>query len=710
MVTKIVNNTDKDVVFYTVNVRNYTETDKGNVYPPVERVVKAGETLYSRSVTGDTAVEDYLTKAGCTLSQVRRNLIVIVAGQSNAVGYDETPWDKDDVGVIPYCYFDAQKQHGDYSGAAPVPIHNPGIDTYQNMQDLGSVGTRTKGIHYELAKRLIGLVPDEYELEIWGMAYGGSRLTGGNAGSVGGNNLPENSTKWNSDGALSIATGKRIGVHLRAIQPESKLIGFVWCQGENDGSSNVSVREYEQGWKNTIDTIQSNARQTLGRSLLGNLLFPDFEINMTNAFDRNSSPENEGAFVSFAGGEKFYVASGERKQMGNIFRTNLDPEQVEITWWGDIANDETPIAAMPYSQFEGTIAKTADTNTGFDANKVELFNTDGNVSVETRADGKLWIRALKTGSFNLGVRTKAAEGEESVEFSINLSLAENSRGTPSTFFELPTANLTATVGQQKTFQIYCPSGQQGQVQVGSDPSTSFGSISKGSTTDDGTHGIVNINFTPNKAGVYVARLWFANDGSGLTAYFPIECHASAQDGGPATFSTSKEGCYGVNFATREYWHIQDPGMNDGRIYMKIVNKLNGKYIGFIPVSNKESSAWTAPSIEYKEVNAVSKFKNPMWFVYPGPQKYWNGQGTFKQIIDWQKENFTGFVDLPEDLPTNDANDTGTKRNAWNGWQGYGFTSSAKASHYGQNAFRYIAEKVVEKMKQMMVIYQADRSF
>jgi hypothetical protein len=34
MVTKIVNNTDKDVVFYTVNIRNYTETDKGNVYPP----------------------------------------------------------------------------------------------------------------------------------------------------------------------------------------------------------------------------------------------------------------------------------------------------------------------------------------------------------------------------------------------------------------------------------------------------------------------------------------------------------------------------------------------------------------------------------------------------------------------------------------------------------------------------------------------------
>lgn len=710
MVTKIVNNTDKDVVFYTVNIRNYTETDKGNVYPPVERIVKAGETLYSRSVTGDTALEDYLTKQGCTLSQIRRNLIVIVAGQSNAVGYDETPWDADDIGAIPYCYFDSQKSHGGYTGAEPIPMYNPGIDTYQDMQNVGSCGTRTKGIHYELAKRLIGLIPDEYELEIWGMAYGGSRLTGGNAGSVSGANLPENSTKWNSDGALSIATGKRLGIHLSRIQPESKLIGFVWCQGENDGSSNASVKEYEQAWKNTIDTIQTNAVQTLGTGMLSNLLFPDFEINMQSAFDRNSSPENNGAFVSFAGGEKFIVANGARKKMGNIFRTNLDPDQVEITWWGEILNDETPLSAMPYTQFEGTIAKTADTNTGFDADKVELFNTDGNVSVETRADGKLWIRALRTGSFNLGVRTKAAEGEESVEFAIDLSLAENSRGTPATLFECPTANITATVGVQKSFQIYCPSGYQGQVQVGSDSNSVSGSISKGSTTDNGTHGIVNINFTANKPGIYIARLWFSGDSSGLTAYFPIECHASAINGGPATFATSKEGCYGVDFTTREYWHITDPGINNGLIYMKIVNKLNGKYIGFVPVSNKNDSAVTAPSIEYKEVNAKVKFKNPMWFVFPGPQKYWNAQGTFKQIIDWQKENFTCFVDLPEDLPTNDANASGTKSKAWNGWRGYGFTSSNKASHYGQNAFRYIAEKVVDKMKQMMTIYQADRSF
>ena len=141
MVTKIVNNSNEDIVFWTQNIQNFLQKDVA--YAPHRNIVKAGETLYSRSVTGDTNVEEYLSSKGCTLSQVRRSLVIIIAGQSNAVGYDESPWDEKDTKHLPHCYFEAQKTHGSYQSAGAVPLWNPGVDTYQDMQSYG-VGTAQK--------------------------------------------------------------------------------------------------------------------------------------------------------------------------------------------------------------------------------------------------------------------------------------------------------------------------------------------------------------------------------------------------------------------------------------------------------------------------------------------------------------------------------------------------------------------------------------
>lgn len=533
MVTKIVNNSSKDIEFWTQNVQNFLQ--KNAAYAPIKRVVKAGETLYSRSVTGDINVEDFLTKAGCTLTRVYRNLWLIIAGQSNAVGYDETPWDADDVGAIPYCYFEGMKTHGGYGNADCVPAINAGIDSFQDMQNVGGVGTRTKSLAYPLAKELIGMIPDGYELLISNYSQGMSYLIGGQVGTISGSNLPQNSTRWNSDGKLTEAMGRRLNIHLATIQPESKLLGVVWCQGEADGLGNVSVEDYKTAFQNTINTLQdrfSGATNFTGRKVIDTatkVYFSEFAINTNVAHKQDSSAADEHAFVEFTGGTFVGGAVNDWKYIDrSSFRTNLAPSEVEIKY--------------------GSASPVVNADTG------------------------------------------------------------------------------------------------------------------------------EVTFTEDRTG-----------------YAKIDFEHAYTDGRVA-YAFTKNGLRA----------------NDCPVYCAFFNKLNGKYMGYIAINWSSSGATASPAFVYEEANAPKAFHHPLWIVFPGPQKYWNTQGTFKQIIAWQKENFTGFIDLPEDLSTNDASDTGTKAQAWNGWKGYGFTSSTKPSHYGQNAFRYIAKLVANKIKEMNTLYTEDK--
>ena len=529
MVTKIENPTNRDIEFYTPNINNYLQNKIK--YAPIKRVIKAGETFYSRSVSGNSEIEQFLSSQGCRLSQVRRAYIIIIAGQSNAVGYDESPWTQDDIKPLPYCYFEAQKTHGNYQNAGAIPLWNPGVDTYQDMQSYG-VGTRTKGLHYELAKKMIGFIPEGYELEIWGWAYGMSGTCVGVAGSVDSKNLPSGSTKWNNDGALTLASGKRLNVHFKNIQPESKLIGFIWCQGEYDGMQNISADDYAAGFQAMADKMQSIFQGDSGSGApagaietADKILYREFAINTKIAHSQTQSPENNAAFVEFTGGTFMAPKYGTFNYFKrNDFRTNLIPEQVEVHY--------------------GSTAPVVNADTG-----EVTYSTD-------------------------------REGYAIIDF----------------------------------YNVYV----DGRVKYGL-----------------------------NKSGVV---------------------------------------------------------QSDLPIYCTLFNKLNNKYMGYVILNWSWSGSKASPAFNYVEQNAAAAFSYPLWIVYPGPQAYWNTQGTFKQLMQWQKENFTGYIDLPEDLATNNASPSGTKANSWNYWNGYGSTSAAKASHYGQGVFSYIADKVVEKIKQMLSIY------
>lgn len=524
MVTKIINNSGKDITYYVPNIATYLS---GDAMPPVKKVVKAGATAYDRNVTGDVELEAFLQKSGCVLSQVRRNYIVVVAGQSNAVGYDESAWDADDVKPVPFAYYDALKEHGGYGNASSVPILNPGIDTYQDMTTYG-VGARTKGLHYELAKRLIGFVPDDYELEIWGYAYGGAGMTSGVVGSVNGSSVPQGSTKWGADGGLTIATGRRFNVHFSRLQPESKLLGIVWCQGEQDGNTNATPEAWAAGFTAMANKIQdllangngNNVQTNANVEYWNNILFSEFQINTQSAYDQKSDPANENAFVEFTG--QTFTASFQWKQFArNSFRTNLEPHEIQITFG----------------------------STQPDWQDISTFTNDRADNIEVKID--------ENGNFNYKLK-------------------------------------------------------------------------------DGT--------TRDKLPIYVG----------------------------------------------------------------FINKLNNKGMGYVVINWGADGAIQSRQWTYKEANVKPRFRYPLWVVYPGPQKFWNKKGQYKAIINKQREMFSNFVELPEDLPTNNVTYTGTKAKSWKYYNGYGTTSAYKDSHYGQNAFRTIADEIVKTFRQALVDFAKDR--
>ena len=533
MVTKIVNDTDCDVSYSVKNAFDeaFSSELQNKRIQRIQKVAKAHTITYDRCVTGDDGVEKHLAENGCVLSQVRRNLIISIAGADNAVGCDETPLNADEVKPLPYCYFESQKPNrGGYNNADAIPRWNPLVDTYQDMQGVG-IGARTKGLHYEIAKRLITLIPDGFELEIWGNAMCDSGMCVGEVGSVNSSNLPENSTKWGADGSLTIATGRRFNIQFGKIQPESKFLGFVWCQAAKDGAEGVSVDDYSASFQAMVDKIQNIFETGSGVSGGGTTIdtaskmaYERFAINTKAVHNEKSSPENNAAFVSFTGGT--FVCKFEWVYFARTnFLTNLLPNQVEIK----------------YSYTAPTINQGDDgsalDNSAAGKAEIDFYNA--------LVDGRVRYKSLATG-------------------------------------------------------------------------------------------------------------WSKN------------------------------------------W-----------IYACFVNKLNNKYMGYVILNWTAVNAGFSPNFDYTEDNIDRSFDigYPLWIAFPDPQAYWNTQGTFADIIARQKEKIGFFLDLPQDLETNDCTPQGTHARAWNYWNGYGCSGSAKKSQrYGQGAYKYIAQLVFKQIEKMLAKY------
>lgn len=163
-------------------------------------------------------------------------MILCVAGQSNAVGYDESPIPADYAAGIDT---ERIRQLGFYGedNLKCVPL-GPCAQSFQDMRPFGNPanpGVGTRGIQLPLAGRLLPLLPADYRLLVLSCAYGGTGFTVNELGPY-------------DEAALRPAPGVwRWGVgsnYYRAMRdriawaldqnPENRFLGVVWCQGEHD--------------------------------------------------------------------------------------------------------------------------------------------------------------------------------------------------------------------------------------------------------------------------------------------------------------------------------------------------------------------------------------------------------------------------------------------------------------------------------------------
>lgn len=165
----------------------------------------------------------------------KKYAILVVAGQSNAVGYDES--DVIDESSKLYEVNPRVNQLGLYGDDNLKII--PLTETAQNFQDMRRI--EAKGIQLPLGNLLLNYIPEDYEIVIIPAAYGGTGFTTsasfGQYDPVAKKPISiDKGLRWGVTSAYYETIKGRIG-HLLDLNPDNYYIGTVWCQGEHDGAN-----------------------------------------------------------------------------------------------------------------------------------------------------------------------------------------------------------------------------------------------------------------------------------------------------------------------------------------------------------------------------------------------------------------------------------------------------------------------------------------
>lgn len=166
----------------------------------------------------------------------RKYMILCVAGQSNAVGYDESEIPKDYLQRFDRSRIFQLGLYGD-DNLRPIPL-GPCAQNFQDMRPFGhpanpTVGTR--GIHLPLADALLPHIPEDYDILVIPCAYGGTGFTLGQYGAYDSDRLrPEPGIwRWGVESCYYKALCDRISYALQ-MNPDNRFLAMVWCQGEWD--------------------------------------------------------------------------------------------------------------------------------------------------------------------------------------------------------------------------------------------------------------------------------------------------------------------------------------------------------------------------------------------------------------------------------------------------------------------------------------------
>lgn len=179
-------------------------------------------------------------------------VVVCIAGQSNAVGYDESLVNV--ASKLAYVSRDTKriKQLGFY-GEDNLQIIDLGYCA-QSMQDMrvqnrvGEMYPGTKGLHLPLANLMLDYIPDDYGILVLPISYGGTGFTGDKGPGTYSAELKKPTEadpkanqggqgtailKWGTGTAYYKTLRDRI-IHALELNDKNLFAGIIWCQGEND--------------------------------------------------------------------------------------------------------------------------------------------------------------------------------------------------------------------------------------------------------------------------------------------------------------------------------------------------------------------------------------------------------------------------------------------------------------------------------------------
>lgn len=176
----------------------------------------------------------------------RKYMILCVAGQSNAVGFDESPVDKDYMGRFRTRRLWQLGLWGE-DNLKIVPLQA----CAQNFQDMRPYGNPdsvpdqpgTKGMQLPLADLLLDRIPEDYDILVLPCAYGGVGFTVGETGTYDPQTRrpSEGRLRWGVQSPYYLALKDRLRFVLDQ-NPENQFLGVVWLQGEfdfEDGNGNI---------------------------------------------------------------------------------------------------------------------------------------------------------------------------------------------------------------------------------------------------------------------------------------------------------------------------------------------------------------------------------------------------------------------------------------------------------------------------------------
>ena len=201
----------------------------------------------------------------------RKYMILCVAGQSNAVGFDESPVEKDYMERFRTRRLWQLGLWGE-DNLKTVPLQAC-AQNYQDMRPYGNPESvpgqpGTKGMQLPLADLLLDKIPEDYDLLVLPCAYGGVGFTVGDTGTYDPQTLrpSEGWLRWGVQSPYYLALKDRLRLVLDR-NPENRFLGMVWLQGEfdfEDGDGNI--RGFGEMSRDFLETF---AREYPGRVYRG---------------------------------------------------------------------------------------------------------------------------------------------------------------------------------------------------------------------------------------------------------------------------------------------------------------------------------------------------------------------------------------------------------------------------------------------------------